>query len=453
MSVTLLPAGGTAATRPEPYQSFPPLGDEEYAELKADIARRGVLVPVEFDAEGNILDGHHRDRAVRELRAEGHDIRDYPRAIRLGMDEAQKRAHIRALNLARRHLSREQRRALVAEQLKETPEKSNPAVAQALGVSANTVAAVRKELEAGCQIDNMPERVGKDGKRQPAKKEPRPRPQTPPTVLVANEREHRRVAEKAAGVPAEELSGGMQTAKQFARSAREVESRIKAAPILANPAVAGDGYRLAHGDFREVGVALVDDSVALIFTDPPYEKEYLPLWPALGEFAARVLRPGGFLLAYSGQSYLPAVMSALAAHLEYVWTVAVVGLDKKSILMHQRFYSRWKPLLVFAKPPFKGRDFVDDVYQGRGPEKSEHEWQQGLDEALHFIGKFSAAGELVADPFLGSGTTGEAAVRSGRRFEGYDSDPACVARSRDRIEKAIGWPGMFAGTRRERTDA
>jgi hypothetical protein len=341
----------------------------------------------------------------------------------------------------------------VADQLRETPDKSNREIGAALGVDDKTVGSVRGDLEATAEFPQLDRRVGKDGKSRPSKKEPKPKPQAPPTVFVANEREHRQVAEKAASVPAEELSGGVQTAKQFARSAREVESRIKAAPILANPVIAGDGYRLAHGDFREIGTALADSSVALIFTDPPYEKEYLPLWPALGEFATRVLRPGGFLLAYSGQSYLPTVMASLATHLEYVWTVAVVGLDKKSVLMHRKFYSRWKPILVFAKPPFKGRDFVDDVYRGKGPEKDAHEWQQGLDEALYFIGKFSAVGELVADPFLGGGTTGEAAVRSGRRFEGYDIDPASVARSRDRIEEAISWPGMFAGLRREQTDA
>jgi ParB-like chromosome segregation protein Spo0J len=90
----------------ESSQLFPDLTVEEFAELKADIARRGeVLVPVELDEQGAILDGHHRVRAWTELRAEGIAVRDYPRIIRPGLSEPEKRAHVRAVNLLRRHLN------------------------------------------------------------------------------------------------------------------------------------------------------------------------------------------------------------------------------------------------------------------------------------------------------------------------------------------------------------
>ena len=49
------------------YQIMPPLTAAEYAALKADIAEHGVLVAVEMDEEGNVLDGHHRVRACQEL--------------------------------------------------------------------------------------------------------------------------------------------------------------------------------------------------------------------------------------------------------------------------------------------------------------------------------------------------------------------------------------------------
>jgi DNA modification methylase len=42
-------------------------------------------------------------------------------------------------------------------------------------------------------------------------------------------------------------------------------------------------------------------------------------------------------------------------------------------------------------------------------------------------------GDLVLDPFVGSGTTAVAAVRTGRHFAGYDTDPAYVACARQRI--------------------
>ncbi|NLV55003.1 MAG: site-specific DNA-methyltransferase [Acidimicrobiales bacterium] len=47
---------------------------------------------------------------------------------------------------------------------------------------------------------------------------------------------------------------------------------------------------------------------------------------------------------------------------------------------------------------------------------------------------YTYADDLVLDPFLGSGTTAVAAVRTGRRFVGYDLDPAYVAIARRRVE-------------------
>ncbi len=58
----------------QPYQLLPPLSDDEYRALKADIAVHGVLVAVEVDDQGHIIDGHHRVQAWQELR--GDDLND-----------------------------------------------------------------------------------------------------------------------------------------------------------------------------------------------------------------------------------------------------------------------------------------------------------------------------------------------------------------------------------------
>ncbi len=46
---------------------------------------------------------------------------------------------------------------------------------------------------------------------------------------------------------------------------------------------------------------------------------------------------------------------------------------------------------------------------------------------------YTYVGDLVLDPFMGSGSAAVAAVRTGRRFVGYDTDPAYVARAAERI--------------------
>ena len=46
---------------------------------------------------------------------------------------------------------------------------------------------------------------------------------------------------------------------------------------------------------------------------------------------------------------------------------------------------------------------------------------------------YTFRGDLVLDPFLGSGTTAVAAVRTGRRYAGYDTDPAYIEMAEQRV--------------------
>ena len=59
-------------------------------------------------------------------------------------------------------------------------------------------------------------------------------------------------------------------------------------------------------------------------------------------------------------------------------------------------------------------------------------------------------GELVLDPFMGSGTTGVAAVRTGRHFIGYDTDAGYAAAAMTRIggESMVSQVQLAAGSGR-----
>jgi N6-adenosine-specific RNA methylase IME4 len=139
----------------EQYQLLPALTDEEYEALKADIALRGVMVPVEYDEAGAILDGHHRVRACEEL-----GVKDWPRIVREGMSEEEKQRHVIALNVARRHLN-ESQRAMVAARLATMPKGrpsagngsidpfSQPNAADVLNVSVPSVRRARVVMEDG----------------------------------------------------------------------------------------------------------------------------------------------------------------------------------------------------------------------------------------------------------------------------------------------------------------
>ena len=55
---------------------------------------------------------------------------------------------------------------------------------------------------------------------------------------------------------------------------------------------------------------------------------------------------------------------------------------------------------------------------------------------------YTYAGDVVLDPFIGSGSTAVAAVENRRHYVGYDTDPAYVAIAEERIAHArAGEPG------------
>lgn len=55
----------------------------------------------------------------------------------------------------------------------------------------------------------------------------------------------------------------------------------------------------------------------------------------------------------------------------------------------------------------------------------------------------TSPGDLVFDPFMGSGTTGVAAVRTGRRFVGIDVEPTYVTLAEHRLKAALGTTALF----------
>lgn len=141
------------------YQLFPPLTSNEYEELKADIALRGLMVPIEKDEEGNVLDGFHRLKICEEL-----GLTDYPVVIRPGLTHEQKMEHALTLNLARRHLSEEQRKGVVSRLRLEG--WSYPRIAERLNISPMT--AWRDATLSNDKVEQPERTVGKDGKSRPA---------------------------------------------------------------------------------------------------------------------------------------------------------------------------------------------------------------------------------------------------------------------------------------------
>jgi hypothetical protein len=169
----------------KPVLKLPSLPSDQYEALRANIAVNGVLVPILVDSDGllrGIIDGNTRKAIADEL---GYEC---PEIVQGGLEQDERRTLARALNFARRQLDPEQRRQLIADQLRETPERSNRWIGKMLGVDGKTVVSVRYELESTAEIPQLDRTVGEDGKfrpiyRQSGQENPQ-HYQTPPSAVT-----------------------------------------------------------------------------------------------------------------------------------------------------------------------------------------------------------------------------------------------------------------------------
>lgn len=474
------------------YQLLPPLSEEEYAALKEDIAKRGVLVPVEYDEDGNILDGHHRVRACEEL-----GIKNWPSIVRIGMSEDEKAEHVLKLNIARRHLPREWKQ----KKAKELREQgwSYRRIADVLGVKHITIIRWLKE-SGGTFVPPETETMvtGADGKQYPAKKykeagfgdtiiphslvcpycgfskwdrewleymnwpkiiecsncyekftynkslfdfeddynedeeedyeeekEPIKKPEIKPYVIVDKPKDVERVA-KAVDKAKDAIPAKRVELKRLEKIAREVKE-----PIVEEVNLKEDpNIKLYNCDFRKLEIE--PESIDLILTDPPYPKEFLPLWGDLAKFAKEKLKDHGYLIAYSGQYHMPEVINYLISELDYVWTFCLYHAGNTKIVNNVNVMCRWKPILIFQKGRSRFKQTIQDYIDFDRKEKAHHDWQQGLPAIQKFIEHFTNPGGIVCDPFSGSGTVALACKNTGRSFIGseIDTESYNVARRR-----------------------
>ncbi len=176
---------------------------------------------------------------------------------------------------------------------------------------------------------------------------------------------------------------------------------------------------------KDIKDVVIDESVDLILTDPPYPREYLHLWPELFRLGYDSLKEGGLLVMYTPHIYLQEILR-MENKLSFVWIMAQIHEGNKTVYHPSRVKIGWKPILIFVKGVLSDIDYYEDVLQGTGREKDGHEWQQSLGESEQLIKMFSKEGELVVDPFVGSGTTALAAQNTGRSFLVYDVDELAI---------------------------
>jgi 16S rRNA G966 N2-methylase RsmD len=189
---------------------------------------------------------------------------------------------------------------------------------------------------------------------------------------------------------------------------------------------------IVTGDFRMAAADLPDESVDLIFTDPPYDNESVSLYEDLAQLAARVLVEGGSLLCYAGHKAQFSIVPLMNPLLTLNWVNACVHAAGSARLPGAGVFAGWKPILWFVKDRRCTQELIADTVRG-GRNKEDHPWQQAVGEAAYYIEHLCPPGGIVLDPFAGSGTTCVAAAQLGRRYVAYEIDPDTAARARARV--------------------
>jgi DNA modification methylase len=226
---------------------------------------------------------------------------------------------------------------------------------------------------------------------------------------------------------------------------------------------------LIKGDCRAVLTGVPAASVDLVVTDPPYniasnhcltrhqgrvvttaeawglwdrysEAEYQKLLATLFRQLYRVLRPGGQLYIYLAARYISdAVRLGEAAGFRYRAKIVALKARPQPSWTRENYRSSYEECLYFSKGRpwpfhFLGQGAMHNVLRlPYEPKASEHPTEKRWSMVAPLVRVSSDPGQLVLDPFLGSGTTAVVAKALGRHYIGIERNPSYLEMARQRL--------------------
>ena len=203
------------------------------------------------------------------------------------------------------------------------------------------------------------------------------------------------------------------------------------------------------------------ERVDCVITDPPYgdgagtgygtlKKEILgnddPLLNAqMLRAAYSCLRKNGTIYNFTNWKHQDFLRFYVERYTRLKMKHSVVW-DKKGMKLGAAFRPQYEVILVLekGKPHYQRKDFADvQCFSTIAHTASTHPHEKPIELLKGLLYHSSLPGETILDPFMGSGSTGVACARMGRKFIGIELDEKYFDMACQRIEGAYSQKDMF----------
>ena len=205
--------------------------------------------------------------------------------------------------------------------------------------------------------------------------------------------------------------------------------------------------RIINGDCIQVIATMPDGCVDLVVTDPPYVARYRDrsdrtvvndnttswLKPAFQQIA-RALKNNRFCVSFYGWHKADAFLAAwraagLRPRAHFVWIKRYASGTKLVEYCHEQAY-----LLCKGEPP-KPSLILRDVLEWRYTGNRYHPTEKPLMALRPLITAYSNPGDVILDPFAGSGATAVAAKQLRRHYIAIELDGRHCATAEERLQR------------------
>lgn len=236
---------------------------------------------------------------------------------------------------------------------------------------------------------------------------------------------------------------------------------------VISPEILAEGVTLFCQDFRLCEIGHVDH----IISDPPYEDE---LHKAIGRIRRNDGREMIESLGFVGVNDLRSEYSQMCVKVSNGWVILFTLAEGVRAWRDdlQAAGAKWDTTLAWIKPDSaprfngqgaaRGFECAITAWCGTGYRSwngggkrgvythcvnsnrhGVHPTEKPISLMMEIISDFTMPGQIIFDPFMGSGTTALACIRLGRKFIGCEINPVFYAVAKERIAQELEQPNFF----------